>query len=186
MNTLRAGHKMGRAPKFPRELAEDRKVAPIGFQIKRYSPARDCAMAKDLNRIAVLNSSWGKAWREDWNIAIDYIRRAYLANRGEFLVVYHGEKMVGMGGFQKVDGQTAIIKKIRTHPEHRREGIASLLMKKLEEKAREFGYAKLRAGVEENNAPMQELCRKLGFGLKGKECEYEQDGLHFVLFEKSL
>ena len=56
------------------------------------------------------------------------------------LLVYENEAVVGCGGFKKFDDNTAEIKRMFVHPDHRGKGIASLIINELENWAKESNY----------------------------------------------
>lgn len=56
------------------------------------------------------------------------------------LVGYEGETAVGCGGFKKFDDQTAEIKRMFVHPDHRGQGIANTILTELENWAKEEGF----------------------------------------------
>ena len=57
------------------------------------------------------------------------------------LVVYENSEAVGCGAFKKFDENTAEIKRMFIHPNHRNKGIASLVLTELENWASEFGFS---------------------------------------------
>ncbi len=56
------------------------------------------------------------------------------------LVIYENEIAVGCGAFKKFDDQTAEIKRMFVHPDHRGQGIASTILMELENWAKEEGF----------------------------------------------
>ncbi|WP_300568167.1 GNAT family N-acetyltransferase [Flavobacterium sp.] len=56
------------------------------------------------------------------------------------LVCYENEEAVGCGGFKEFDANTAEIKRMFVHPDHRKKGIASIVLKELESWATELNY----------------------------------------------
>ncbi|MBK8341588.1 MAG: GNAT family N-acetyltransferase [Flavobacteriales bacterium] len=63
---------------------------------------------------------------------IDSIRHA--------VVVMHGTLPVGCGAFKAFDGDAVEIKRMYVPPAHRRKGIASLVLRELEQWAHELGH----------------------------------------------
>ena len=63
------------------------------------------------------------------NVHLDYV-----------LLVNEGKEAIGCGGFKKFDNQTAEIKRMFVHPDNRGKGIASLILKELENWAHELHY----------------------------------------------
>lgn len=58
----------------------------------------------------------------------------------QVLVIYQNEEAVGCGGFKKFDDNTAEIKRMFVHPDHRKKGIANLILQELESWAKELGF----------------------------------------------
>lgn len=56
------------------------------------------------------------------------------------LVYYENDIAVGCGGFKEFDAQTAEIKRMFVHPEHRNKGIASSILQEIENWAKDEGY----------------------------------------------
>lgn len=63
------------------------------------------------------------------NVHLDYV-----------LLVNEGKEAIGCGGFKKFDDTTAEIKRMFVHPDQRGKGIASLILKELENWAHELHY----------------------------------------------
>lgn len=61
----------------------------------------------------------------------------YLENA---LVVYENDQAVGCGGFKEYDQDTVEIKRMFVHPEHRKKGIANLILNTIEDWAKEKGF----------------------------------------------
>ena len=66
-----------------------------------------------------------------------HFNNKYLENA---LVVYENDLVVGCGGFKEYDKDTVEIKRMFVHPEHRKKGIASLILNTIENWAKEQGY----------------------------------------------
>lgn len=56
------------------------------------------------------------------------------------LVVYENEEAVGCGAFKKYDENTAEIKRMFVHPNHRNKGLARTILQELETWANDFGF----------------------------------------------
>lgn len=57
------------------------------------------------------------------------------------LICYENEEAVGCGGFKKFDETTAEIKRMFVHPDHRKKGIANVILNELENWAKETGFS---------------------------------------------
>lgn len=60
---------------------------------------------------------------------------------GAFLILESGGSAVAGGAFMRIDASTAEMKRVWTHPDHRRRGLARRVMAELEAEARVPGYS---------------------------------------------
>lgn len=93
--------------------------------------------------------------------AIGDIRRVFTSRRGEVVT-------------------------IDVTPKFRRMGIATLLLKRLEEEFRSRGCSMSRLAVRVDNKAAKNLFRKLGYREKKKSKDYYADGIDALLMEKKL
>ena len=56
------------------------------------------------------------------------------------LVVYENSEVIGCGAFKKFDKNTAEIKRMFVHPNHRNKGIAKFVLNELETWANDLGF----------------------------------------------
>ncbi|KFF17600.1 GNAT family N-acetyltransferase [Chryseobacterium sp. JM1] len=70
------------------------------------------------------------------------------------IVIYIDEKPAACGAFKKFSEDTVEIKRMYTHPDFRKRGLATAIVQELESWARESGYAKaiLESSLEQNEA----------------------------------
>jgi len=78
-----------------------------------------------------------------WEDDLKDIRGHYLGNRGEFLVGYDGATLACMGAFRRVAPDVAEVKRMRTEPALQGRGLGKLVLRRLEERAVEMGYARM-------------------------------------------
>lgn len=83
---------------------------------------------------------------DDYLVDIDGDERDFFAfynnvQLDNVLVVYENSEAVGCGAFKEFDENTAEIKRMFVHPNHRNKGIASLILNKLELWANELGFS---------------------------------------------
>lgn len=104
---------------------------------------------------------------------------------GAFLLLVQGGTAVAGGAFLRVDDDTAEMKRVWTHPGHRRRGLARRVMAELEAEARIRGYrtANLTTGARQPEA--------LGLYLHlGYEPLFDLDGdleeISYLRFSKAL
>ncbi|SDN90934.1 GNAT family N-acetyltransferase [Lentzea jiangxiensis] len=62
---------------------------------------------------------------------------------GQFLLLMEGGVAVAGGAFKRRDEETAEMKRIWTHSQHRRRGLARRVLVELENEARTFGYSRI-------------------------------------------
>jgi GNAT superfamily N-acetyltransferase len=72
-----------------------------------------------------------------------YPESEFAAPHGAFLVVVSGGETVAGGAFRRYDATTAEIKRVWTHPRHRRAGLGRLVVAELEREARDRGYRRV-------------------------------------------
>ncbi|MCL9808149.1 GNAT family N-acetyltransferase [Flavobacterium luminosum] len=82
---------------------------------------------------------------DEYLIDIDGEERDFFAfHNNKFLahalVCYENDEPVGCGGFKEFDATTAEIKRMFVHPDHRKKGIANLILSEIEAWAKENGY----------------------------------------------
>lgn len=56
------------------------------------------------------------------------------------VVFYENDEAIGCGGFKEFNENTAEIKRMFVHPEHRKKGIANLILQEIESWAKESNY----------------------------------------------
>jgi GNAT superfamily N-acetyltransferase len=62
---------------------------------------------------------------------------------GQFLLLMETGVAVAGGAFKRFDAETAELKRIWTHSQHRRRGLARRVLVELENEARTFGYTRI-------------------------------------------
>jgi len=104
---------------------------------------------------------------------------------GAFVLVMRDGQAVAGGAFKRTDDATAEIKRVWTHPDFRRQGLARSVMAELEREAAARGYAvaELTTGARQPEAVS--LYRSLGY-----EPQFDLDGdyesISFLAFTKQL
>ena len=105
------------------------------------------------------------------------------APSGTFLVLLDGDTTVAGGGIRRFDETTCEIKRMWTHPDYRRQGHASSVLKNLVEIARtELGYSRLLLETGPAQPEALRMYRELGFREIGNYGQYENaHGFELVL-----
>ncbi len=97
-----------------------------------------------------------------------------------------------MFGFAIVDWTTealqtsAYIQTLEVSPAHRRRGIATELLRRIETSASAAGASTIGLHVAESNASAIHLYREHGYLLQGTEENYYAPGLHALIYAKPL
>jgi putative acetyltransferase len=83
---------------------------------------------------------------DDYLVDIDGDEREFFASYNNVqldtvLVIYENSEAVGCGAFKEFDENTAEIKRMFVHPNHRNKGIARFVLSELESWANELGFS---------------------------------------------
>lgn len=111
-------------------------------------------LVRELDRYLAVHNGDADAFFAQFN-SVDHIQHV--------IVVHAGAVPVGCGAFKAFGHGTVEVKRMFTSPDHRNRGIASMVLKALEEWARELGY---RRCVLETGALLHDataLYRKHGY-----------------------
>jgi GNAT superfamily N-acetyltransferase len=87
---------------------------------------------------------------------------------GLFLVLMDGSTTAAGGGIRRHDDDTCEVKRMWTSPEYRRQGLATRVLRALEDGARELGYAR----VILETGPRQPEAEALYLGLGYRRIDY--------------
>src|SRR5262249_12652498 len=89
------------------------------------------------------------------------LRRA----QGTFSTVWDGNALAGCGALKKLDRRHAEIKSMRTSDSHRRQGVASTLLRHIIDEATRRGYRRLslETGSMDYFEPARQLYARFGF-----------------------
>ena len=104
---------------------------------------------------------------------------------GDFLVVEQDHRLVAMGGIRPSGDGGAEVLRVRVHPATRRQGIGTLLMSCLEDRARQLGIRRLHLDTATNQPEAVAFYHALGYQEVGTE---HQPGWSWTLiyFAKDL
>ncbi|MFC4531225.1 GNAT family N-acetyltransferase [Sphaerisporangium dianthi] len=88
-----------------------------------------------------------------------------------------GDVLVGCGAIKRLDAGHAEVKSMRTTPERKRSGIASMLLEHIITEAARMGFARLslETGSEEFFLPARKLYEKFGFAYCEPFADYRLD-----------
>lgn len=158
------------------------------FVLRRYK-ASDKENIKELYELGSVHSEIGYRpgpWEHDFEDIENY----YLKN-GEFLVGFVGETMVAMGAYHKITDDIGHVRRMRVHPNYRRNGYAGEILTQLEKVAKEKGIKELRLRTSTQQKMAQNFYEKHGFNkMENQEKEFytEGDGISFevIWYRKPL
>ncbi|MBT9132235.1 ribosomal-protein-alanine N-acetyltransferase [candidate division NPL-UPA2 bacterium Unc8] len=91
-----------------------------------------------------------------------------------FIVVREKEKLIGYGGFFMI-GEVARLENLAVHPDFRRRGVATKLLRELLATVKANGGDETTLEVRSGNQEAQNLYRKFGFLISGKRPEFYGD-----------
>jgi ribosomal protein S18 acetylase RimI-like enzyme len=118
----------------------------------------------DKDNVAVL---WRTVFPDSstWNVPEDDIERKLTVQRESFYVAIVDGELVGtaMGGY---DGHRGWLYYVAVHPEYRRQGIGTALVRRVESGLAEMGCPKVNLQVRATNAAVVDFYRVLGYGVE--------------------
>lgn len=121
----------------------------------------------------------GGSWYDD----LRQISQVYLDQRGEFLVGHDGERLIAMGAVMQTGPERAELKRMRIHRDYQGQGLGQRMLGRLEERARELGYALLHLDTSVKQQAALHLYLKNGYHETHRDTI---QGLEIVYFEKPL
>lgn len=101
------------------------------------------------------------------------------------VVAYSGDDPVGCGAVKEFAADTMEVKRMYVPPPHRGKGIASFVLKELENWCRELGYTKCILETGKKQPEAIELYRKNGYHIISNFGQYENVD-NSICFEKIL
>lgn len=84
---------------------------------------------------------------------------------GAFVLLLDGGRTVAGGAFRKQESGTAEVRRLWTHPDHRRKGLGRAVLAELESEARFRGYWRICAVTTPHQPEMAALCLSAGYVL---------------------
>ncbi len=127
---------------------------------RQYDDA-DKQQVKNLHE-AALKSAGAFYKSGKWDGDLDKIPEVYLQG-GEFLVGFMEGRLVVMGALKKISTTTAEIKRMRVLPELQGQGLGKIMLKKLEDRARQLGFTDLVLDTTVKQVVAQKFYQKYGF-----------------------
>jgi GNAT superfamily N-acetyltransferase len=131
------------------------------LEIRRYDSSDQAAVVR-LHNEALL-ATGAHLGAGPWDDDLEQISEIYLDAGGEFLVAVADDEIVAMGALRRVDLRIAEIKRMRTAPEHQRNGLGRQILLRLERRAFELGYRRLVLDTTEKQLGARHLYETAGY-----------------------
>ncbi|GLU48773.1 GNAT family N-acetyltransferase [Nocardiopsis ansamitocini] len=106
--------------------------------------------------------------------------------RGALLLVEEGASVIAGGALRRYDEGTAEVKRVWTHPAHRRRGLARQVMGALETEAVRLGYTRVFLSTGPAQPEAMALYRVLGYRARDGEGFDESGRRRYFAFDKPL
>ena len=111
------------------------------------------------------------------------VSETYLESDGEFLVGCVEDEIVAVGGYQPRGDETVEIRRMRVHPDYRRRGYGTELLRALENRARASGFDRFVLETHERLTAAQRLYERCGYEELERE-PHPVTGDEFIRYEK--
>jgi putative acetyltransferase len=135
----------------------------------------------------VFQALWGIAYAEiqaryDPLEDIEHIQSYYFEYGGTFMVLADGEQLIGTGGINRLDSDTAELKRVFLLQEYRGRGLGRKLVETLLEFARTNGYRRVRLMVATPDLQPEAVGLYTSLGFHPLQANPNDSGeLHMVL-----
>jgi ribosomal protein S18 acetylase RimI-like enzyme len=120
-----------------------------------------------------------------WDDDLRSVAATYLADGGEFLVGVVAGEVVAMGALRRVSATVAEVKRMRVDARFQRRGLGRAVLRRLEARARELGYRRLRLDTTVRQVPAQRLYRGDGY-IEVERARDRAGEAVIIFFEKRL
>jgi GNAT superfamily N-acetyltransferase len=135
-----------------------------------------------LHRSAIAGFTLGMSQQDD-EADLMAIEQVYLRDGGEFLIGFIDERLVAMGGFKRLSGTSAELRRMRIEPELQGRGYGTQLLQELERIAFQSGIRTLCLDTARRRPLTLEFYRKHGYQETGQSSYGE---IETVQFNKTL
>ena len=147
------------------------------MRLTRYQPEyREPMLA--LHRSAIVGFTLGMSQQED-EADLVAIEQVYLRDGGEFLVGFINERLVAMGGFKRLAGTSAELRRMRIERELQGRGCGTQLLRELERLAFQSGIRTLCLDTARRRPLTLEFYRKHGYQETGQGFYGEVETVQF-------
>jgi GNAT superfamily N-acetyltransferase len=131
-----------------------------------------------LHRSAIVGFTLGMSQQED-EADLVAIEQVYLRDGGEFLVGFINERLVAMGGFKRLAGTSAELRRMRIERELQGRGYGTQLLRELERLAFQSGIRTLRLDTARRRPLTLGFYRKHGYQETGRGFYGEVETVQF-------
>ena len=114
---------------------------------------------------------------------LEDVEGTYLSRGGEFLVITEDDRVIGMGGFRKLDSRHVELRRLRVAREAQRRGLGRCLLRRLVEEGATRGFKSMVLDASAEMTEARALFSSEGFEL---EREGEFFGLEVFFYRRSL
>jgi ribosomal protein S18 acetylase RimI-like enzyme len=150
--------------------------------IRRYVDAdRDAVLKLHVEALGPTGAHLG---RGPWDDDLEQIPSVYLQSDGEFLIGVVGDEIVAIGALRRITPVIAEIKRMRTAPSLQGRGFGRALLMRLERRAVELGYERLRLDTTNTQVAARHLYETAGYRETGRRAGLGAD--EDILYEKAL
>ncbi|MGA3184888.1 MAG: GNAT family N-acetyltransferase [Candidatus Dormibacteria bacterium] len=153
----------------------------VDLDVRRYQDG-DRVAVWELHNLA-LHAVGAHAGNGPWDDDLHHIQEVYLDAGGEFLVGLLAGRIVAIGALRRQDEITVELKRMRVNPDLQRRGLGRIVLRRLEERARELGYRRLVLDTTERQVAAIALYRSEGFTETGRGQVF---GFPCIFFAKEL
>jgi GNAT superfamily N-acetyltransferase len=131
-----------------------------GVAVRRVTGDDPLVVPLNLGMAAELRARYGASADEEM---IRFPAADFDPPDGGFVVLTIAGATVAGGGFRRLDAETAELKRLWTHPEHRGRGLATRALAELETDTRERGYRRLYLVSGPRQPEAHRLYQRAGF-----------------------
>lgn len=152
------------------------------FTVRRYETA-DAEDVRDLHDKWSWDVEHPESEHPNMYADLDDVESEYLEDGGEFLVGVVDGRIVATGAFERVDAETAVLRRIRVDPAYQREGYGTEILRALEERADEAGYAETTIDEMGLNESAHQFLESHGYEVAERDMHL---GTELVSYRKAL
>lgn len=128
-------------------------------------------LASTEQEIAAVRGLWLEYWEslnlppefQVFSVEMGTLPGSYAAPQGRLLVAFKDRHLAGAGAFRRLNEQSCEAKRLYVRPQYRGLGIASALLGRLIQEARNAGYSKMYGDTLPSMESALRLYRKVGF-----------------------